>query len=115
MSGWKFNNGNRGNDARSTFGGNEMAETEKESQASGFDGFAKVGRDIFSIEGAKKFAAWYIDTSEKFALDAIDLQARATDWAKDTPLGPIFAAQQDFGRKVVERSADAARSLWRLN
>jgi hypothetical protein len=92
-----------------------MAETEKDNQAYGFEGFTKLGRDVFSIEGAKKFAAWYIDTSEKFALDAIDLQAKATDWAKDTPLGPIFAAQQDLGRKIVERSAGAARSLWRLN
>lgn len=92
-----------------------MAETENNSQANGFDGFQKFGRDMFSVESAKKFAAWYIDASEKFALDAIDLQAKATGWAKDTPFGPIFAAQQDFGRKFVERSAHAARTLWRLN
>jgi hypothetical protein len=92
-----------------------MAATEKDTQAKGFDGFAKLGRDVFTVDGAKKFAAWYIDTSEKFALDAIELQAKATDWAKDTPFGPIFAAQQDIGRKFVERSADAARALWRLN
>ncbi len=92
-----------------------MAATEKENLAKGFDGFAKFGRDVFSVDGAKKFAAWYIDTSEKFALDAIDLQAKVTDWAKDTPFGPIFAAQQEVGRKFVERSADAARTLWRLN
>jgi hypothetical protein len=115
MSGWKFDKDDCGRDHRIRSGGKEMAETENNNQAYGFEGFTKIGRDVFSVEGAKKFAAWYIDTSEKFALDAIDLQAKATDWAKDTPFGPIFAAQQDIGRKFVERSAHAARTRWRLN
>ena len=67
-----------------------------------------------SIEGAKKFAAWYIDTTEKVAKQAIDFQAQATKWAKETPLAPIFDAQIEYGKKFVERSASAARSLWRL-
>src|SRR5258708_10550988 len=66
------------------------------------------------IEGAKKFAAWYIDTTEKVAKQAIDFQAQATKWAKETPLAPIFDAQIEYGKKFVERSASAARSLWRL-
>jgi hypothetical protein len=67
-----------------------------------------------NIEGAKKFAAWYIDTSEKVAKQAIEMQASATKWAKETPLAPIFEAQIEYGKKFVERSANAARSLWRL-
>jgi hypothetical protein len=67
-----------------------------------------------NIEGAKKFAAWYIDTSEKVAKQAIDFQAQATKWAKETPLAPIFDAQIEYGKKLVERSASAARSLWRI-
>ena len=67
-----------------------------------------------NVEGAKKFAAWYIDTSEKVAKQAIEMQASATKWAKETPLAPIFDAQLEYGKKFVERSASAARSLWRL-
>jgi hypothetical protein len=67
-----------------------------------------------NVEGAKKFAAWYIDTSEKVAKQAIEFQASATKWAKETPLAPIFDAQLEYGKKFVERSANAARSLWRL-
>src|SRR5271167_2723306 len=67
-----------------------------------------------NVEGAKKFAAWYIDTSEKVAKQAIEFQASATKWAKETPLAPIFDAQIEYGKKFVERSANAARSLWRL-
>ena len=71
-------------------------------------------RSNLSVKGAKKFAAWYIDTSEKVANQAIDFQASATKWAKETPLAPIFEAQIEYGKKFVERSANAARSLWRL-
>jgi hypothetical protein len=87
---------------------------ENETRTTAFENAAKTAREYFSIEGAKKFAAWYIDSSEKFAKGAIDFQASLTTWAKDTPLAPIFEAQQEFGRRVVERSADAARSLWRI-
>jgi len=70
--------------------------------------------NLFDVERVKKFAAWYIDTSEKVAKRAIDFQASATRWAKETPLAPIFDAQIEYGKKLVERSASAARSLWRL-
>src|SRR5208282_3120845 len=52
--------------------------------------------------------------AEKVAKQAIDFQASATQWAKETPLAPIFDAQLEYGKKFVERSASAARSLWRL-
>ncbi|HKN13861.1 MAG TPA: hypothetical protein VJX68_11770 [Candidatus Binatus sp.] len=73
-----------------------------------------VFEGLLSVEGAKKFAAWYIDTTEKVAKQAIDFQASATQWAKETPLAAIFDAQIEYGKKFVERSASAARSLWRL-
>ncbi len=88
---------------------------EEKASTMNFENIAKAGREFFSLEGAKKFAAWYIETSEKLAIDALDLQARATSWAKETPLAPVFAAQNEFGRKLVEKSAEAARTLWRLN
>ena len=76
--------------------------------------FEGLSSNLLSVEGAKKFAAWYIDTSEKVAKQAIEMQASATKWAKETPLAPIFDAQIEYGKKFVERSASAARSLWRL-
>ena len=80
-----------------------------------FENITEAGSKLFSLDGAKKVAAWYIDTNEKIAKDVIDFQATATSWAKETPLAPIFAAQQEFGRKLVERSAETARSLFRLS
>lgn len=71
--------------------------------------------EIFNVKNAKKAAAWYIDTGENIANDTLDFQAKATKWAKHTALEPIFAAQHEFGKKLVERSAHAARSLWRLD
>ena len=88
-----------------------MAE---KSEAGVFDKISNLGSNLINVEGAKKFASWYIDTSEKVARQAIDFQASTTEWAKETPLAPIFAAQVEFGKKIVERSANAARSLWRL-
>lgn len=84
-------------------------------KASVFESMSEMGEKYFNVEGAKKFAAWYIDTNEKIANQVLEFQASATAWAKETPLAPIFAAQQEFGKKIVERSAQAARSLWRLN
>ena len=89
-----------------------MAEKEN-GNGSMFEGLSSMG-NVFTVEGAKKFAAWYIDTSEKVAKQAITFQESATKWAKETPLAPIFEAQVEYGKKFVERSASAARSLWRL-
>jgi hypothetical protein len=99
-----------GHEPRRQAGEEAMAEKENGSM---FEGLSSMG-NVFSVEGAKKVAAWYIDTSEKVAKQAIDFQASATKWAKETPLAPIFDAQLEYGKKFVERSASAARSLWRL-
>ncbi len=94
----------------------EEKGTEKKAARPGLvESLAELGNSLFSLGNAKKVAAWYIDTNEQLANNALDFQAAATEWAKDTPLAPIFAAQNEFGRKLVERSANAARSLWRLN
>ena len=86
-----------------------------EKQASGlFENITNYGSKMLNLDGAKKFAAWYIDTSEKVAENALEFQKTATAWAKETPLAPIFAAQQEFGKKLVERSSSAARTIWRL-
>jgi len=63
---------------------------EKETVSGMFGNVANLGAKLINVEGAKKFAAWYIDTSEKVAKQAIEMQASATKWAKETPLAPIF-------------------------
>jgi hypothetical protein len=80
-----------------------------------FDNFVNLSKTVFNIEGAKKIAAWYIDTSEKIAKDVLDFHASANEWAKETPLAPMFEAQNDLGRKFVQRSAEVARRVWQLN
>jgi hypothetical protein len=106
--------------SRRKSGGEKMSEHKEAHSAhnkngSGvFEGISNLRSNLVSVKGAKKVAAWYIDTSEKVANQVINFQASATKWAKETPLAPIFEAQIEYGKKFVERSANAARSLWRL-
>src|SRR5580658_3200112 len=67
-----------GHQPRRQAGEEAMAEKENGSM---FQGLSSMG-NVFTVEGAKKVAAWYIDTSEKVAKQAIDFQASATKWAK---------------------------------
>lgn len=78
------------------------------------ENLAGFGSQMFSTDGLKKVAAWYIDTSEKVANGVLDYQASATEWAKSTALAPIFEAQHDLGSKMVKRSAEVARKLWQI-
>ncbi len=87
--------------------------SEKE-QRGVYEGFSRIAEACFSPEGAKKAVSWYIDTTEKIATQALDFQVKATEWAKETPIYPLIEAQQTIGRKLVERSASTARTLWRL-
>jgi hypothetical protein len=91
-------------------GGKRVAEN-KEGM---FEGLTKMNESVFNFEGVKKAAAWYIETGEKLANQALELQEKATGWAKDTPFAPIFEAQHSFARKFVERSANAVRSIWQI-
>ncbi len=91
-----------------------MAEKEHREHRGIYEGFSRLTEACLSPEGAKKAAAWYIDAGEKLATQALDFQAKATEWAKETPLYPLFEAQQSIGRKFVEQSASTARALWRL-
>ena len=88
-----------------------MAEKEHSGV---YEGFSRLAESCFTPAGAKKAAAWYIDTTEKLAAQALEFQAKATEWAKETPLYPIIEAQQTIGRKLVEQSVNTARTLWRL-
>jgi Phasin protein len=91
-------------------GGKRVADNREGA----FDSFTKISESVFSLEGMKKAAAWYIETSEKLANQALELQEKATGWAKDTPFASLFEAQHSIARKFVERSANAARTLWQI-
>ena len=79
-----------------------------------FESLSEVTRSMFSLDAARKMATLYIDTGEKFATGAIELQAKASEWAKDTPLQALLEAQNSMGHKLVELSANTARRLWRI-
>jgi len=79
-----------------------------------FESISEVTRSVFSLDAARKMAAVYIDTGEKVATDAIEFQAKANEWAKDTPLQALLEVRTSMGRKLVELSADTARRLWRI-
>jgi hypothetical protein len=79
-----------------------------------FVGFSELTRNFFGLDAAKKVAALCIETGEKLAEGALEAQAKSTEWAKDTPLAPLFKAQNSMGRKLVELSVDTARRLWRI-
>lgn len=87
---------------------------ENQTREGLYEAFGKLSEACLSIEGAKKAAAWYIETGEKFAKQTLDLQEKATEWAKETPLARVFEVQHSLARKFVERSAGIARNLWRI-
>jgi hypothetical protein len=80
-----------------------------------FENVSDLGKQFLNMDGAKKFVTWYIDNSEKMSNGVLDYQASATEWAKATPLGPVFEAQFDFSRQFVKRSAEVARKIWQLD
>jgi len=87
---------------------------EKSATEGIYENMNQAGKAFFNGESTKKFAAWYVDTAERLANEMLDIQATATGWAKETPLAPIFEAQNDLGRKFVKRSAEAARKVWQI-
>jgi len=90
-----------------------MDDKENESREL-FEGFSDMTKTLFSPESAKKVAALWIDNSEKAAEQALKLQAKATEWSKNTMFAPAFEMQNSIARSCVEISTKAARRLWQL-
>jgi hypothetical protein len=88
--------------------------SDKLTAEAAFKPFPMLNESLFKLDGVKKIATWYIDNSEKAANQIVELQERATGWAKETPFAPFFEARNAIARKLIERSASAARSLWQL-
>jgi hypothetical protein len=66
------------------------------------------------LSGVRSLASRYIDANERFAGQMLDFQARTTKWAKHTPLGPMFEAQNALGKRLVTFLADSARDFWKV-
>ena len=85
-----------------------------------FDGannpFAKMMSEMNAplSESMKQMAAQSIESGEKWANQAFEFNAKATQWAKDTPFASIFDTQRTFARKAFESSTAMARQIWQL-
>jgi hypothetical protein len=71
-------------------------------------------RESSCVDGIKRVVACQIQNSERLANQAIELQEQSAQWAKNTPLAPLFEAQTSIARKIVQRAAAAARNLWQI-
>jgi hypothetical protein len=79
-----------------------------------FEGLSEATNTLFSPESARKIAALWIDSGEKVASQALEFQAKATEWSKNTMFAPIFEMQNSMARNYVELSAKSARQFWQL-
>lgn len=62
----------------------------------------------------KEMAVRYIDTSEKWANQALDMSEKTTAWANETPVAPMFEAQRSLARQVIGSSTTLARQIWKI-
>ncbi len=63
----------------------------------------------------KETAAQYINASEEWAEKALEWNTKATAWAKETPLAPVFETQRNLTSQAVGNSLTLARRLWNLD
>lgn len=63
----------------------------------------------------REMAAQYIDNSEKWANQALEMSEKTTAWAKETPMAPMFEAQLSLAKQVIGSSTMLARQLWQLD
>lgn len=65
-------------------------------------------------DAVKHAAAQYIDNGEKWAHQSLKWSEKATEWAKATPLAPVFETQRIVAKQAIDMSTDIARRLWQL-
>ena len=63
-------------------------------------------------DGAKKAIELYVESGEKLGKMLLEWHEQSTSWAKKTMIGPLFEAQRNAGRQLMESSADTARKLF---
>lgn len=65
-------------------------------------------------EPVKEMAAKSLDSGEKWARQAVEMNEKATEWAKDTPLASVFETQRAFALQVIDSSTAMARRIWQI-
>jgi hypothetical protein len=63
-------------------------------------------------DSAKKAVELYLESGEKLGKMMLEWHEQSTSWAKKTMIGPLFEAQRNAGRQLMESSADTARKLF---
>ena len=63
-------------------------------------------------DSAKKAVELYVESGEKLGKMILEWHEQSTSWAKKTMIAPLFEAQRNAGRQLVESSADTARKLF---
>src|SRR5262249_27566772 len=79
-----------------------------------FEGFSDMTSTLFNPESTRKIAKLWIENSERAADEVLKFQAKATGWAKNTMLAPIFEMKNSLTRSCVEISTKTARRLWQV-
>jgi len=82
---------------------------EQETNSGLFNDFANS-----IIGNMRDIAARTIEANVSFAKQMLDFQTQVTNWAKDTPMAPMFQSQRAFGEQLIDLFAGAARALWRI-
>ena len=62
----------------------------------------------------KEMAARYIDTSEQWANQALEMSEKTTAWANETPMAAMFEAQRSLARQMLGSSTTLARQIWKI-
>jgi delta 1-pyrroline-5-carboxylate dehydrogenase len=62
-------------------------------------------------DGAKKAMELYVESGEKMGKMMLELHERSTTWAKETMLAPLFEAQRNAGKQMMESSMEMTRKL----
>jgi hypothetical protein len=86
----------------------ESLERETDEVTNAFGRLAEIGTDY-----VRRTAEVNIDTFQKMAIEVLNLQSKAAEWMRGTPLAAICDAQARAGRKLVETTASSTRNAWR--
>ena len=65
-------------------------------------------------EPVKEMAAKSLDSGEKWARQAVEMNEKATEWAKDMPFASVFETQRSFAIQWIDSSTAIARRLLQI-
>jgi hypothetical protein len=63
-------------------------------------------------DSAKKAVELYLESGEKLGKMMLEWHEQSTSWAKQTMMAPLFEAQRNASKQLMESSADTARKVF---